>query len=251
MRDPLEGTSIAERGTAFPRRTAMRSAVKWSPLLLSVAAVCAAAGASSVASAQERGHGPRWDLKVRTADVPSACTSTVFRPEMRITNNSVDPRDLSEIFVQTYFDSPLGSVSPVHSFTYVTITDASGALVGVAQATASEFARFVGTCSVAPDRKTNQPWDFFFSSVQVPPGGSATFIDDLWVGGGIFDPDCDDFTKVDGDTAFHDDVHYSLFYASTGLTTRACEWIAPLIPDANTGVNECTGAVDCSFTPPH
>jgi hypothetical protein len=77
----------------------------------------------------------------------------------------------------------------------------------------------------------------------VPPGGSATFIDDLWVGGNIFDPACDDFTKVEPNSAFHDDVHYSLMFNSVGLTTRACEWVAPLIPNANTGVNECTGAV--------
>jgi hypothetical protein len=174
----------------------------------------------------------------------------VFRPEMTITNNSLDSRDLSEIFVQTYFNSPLGSVSPVHSFTYVTITAANGAVIGNAQVTASEFARFVGTCSVAPDRNTNQPWDFFFTSVQVPPGGAATFIDDLWVGGNIFDPDCDDFTKVDGNTTLHDDVHYSLFFNAVGLTTRACEWISPVTPDPNTGINECTGAVDCSLTSP-
>jgi len=206
--------------------------------------------ASGTASAQERGHGPRWDLKVRSADVPNSCTSTVFRPEMRITNHSVDPRDLSEILVQTYFNSPLGSVQPVHPFTFVTVTDIQGGVTGFAQVTASEFVRFVGTCSVAPDRKVNQPWDFFFSSVMIPPGGSATFIDDLWVGGNIFDPQCDDFTKVEPNGTFHDDVHYSLMFNSVGLTTRACEWIAPLIPDANTGVNECTGAVDCSFTLP-
>jgi hypothetical protein len=94
-----------------------------------------------------------------------------------------------------------------------------------------------------PRQKTNQPWDFFFTSVMVPPGGSATFIDDLWVGGNIFDPACDDFTKVEPNSAFHDDVHYSLMFNSVGLTTRACEWVAPLIPNANTGVNECTGAV--------
>jgi hypothetical protein len=205
---------------------------------------------SGGAAAQDRGHGPRWDLKVRTADVPSACTSTVFRPEMRITNNSVDPRDLSEILVQTYFNAPIGAVQPVHSFTYVTITDARGGVIGFTQVTASAFARFVGTCSVAPDRKTNQPWDFFFSPVTVPPGGSATFIHDIWVGGNTFDPACDDFTKVDGNQAFHDDVHYSLMFNSLGLTTRACEWISPLIPDGNTGINECTGAVDCSFNLP-
>lgn len=205
---------------------------------------------AGTAAAQERGHGPRWDLKVRSADVPSACTSTVFRPEMRVTNNSVDPRDLSEILVQTYFNAPLGSVQPVHSFTYVTITDVHGAVVGFAQVSASPFVRFVGTCAVGADRKTNQPWDFFFTSVMVPAGGSATFINDLWVGGNIFDPACDDFTKVEANPTFHDDVHYSLMFNSTGLTTRACEWIAPLITDANTGVSECTGAVDCSFTAP-
>jgi hypothetical protein len=216
----------------------------------SVAVFGAILSASSSAPAQDRGHGPRWDLKVKTADVPSACTSTVFRPEIQVTNNSVDPRDVSEMFVQVYFNSPLGSVQPVHSFVFGTITDSSGAVIGSNQVTASEFARFVGTCSVAPDRKTNQPWDYFFSSVQVPPGGSVTFIDDLWVGGDIFDPDCDDFSKVDGITSFHDDVHYSLFFNRLGLTTRACEWISPLIPDPNTGINECTGAVDCSFTAP-
>jgi hypothetical protein len=63
-------------------------------------------------------------------------------------------------------------------------------------------------------------------------------------------PACDDFTKVEPNSAFHDDVHYSLMFNSVGLTTRACEWVAPLIPDAKTGVNECTGAVDCSFTLP-
>jgi hypothetical protein len=207
-------------------------------------------GAAGSAAAQNRGHGPRWDLKVRSADVPSACTSTVFRPEMRITNNSVDPRDLSEILVQTYFNAPLGSVQPVHPFTYVTITDFQGTVIGFTQVTAGEFARFVGTCGVAPDRKTNQPWDFFFVPVMVPPGGSATFIDDLWVGGNIFDPDCDDFSKVENNSTFHDDPHYSLMFASAGLTTRACEWISPLIPDDHTGVNECTGAVDCSFNLP-
>jgi len=212
--------------------------------------IAAALTLAGNAVAQDRGHGPRWDLKVRSVDVPNSCTSTVFRPEMRITNNSVDPRDLSEIFVQTYFNAPLGSVQPVHAFTYVTITDATGAVINFAQSTASEFARFVGTCSVAPDRKTNQPWDFFFTSVMVPPGGSATFINDVWVGGNIFDPECDDFTKVVPNSTFHDDVHYSLMFNSVGLTTRACEWIAPLITDANTGVNECTGAVDCSFTLP-
>jgi len=88
--------------------------------------------ASGTASAQERGHGPRWDLKVRSADVPNSCTSTVFRPEMRITNHSVDPRDLSEILVQTYFNSPLGSVQPVHPFTFVTVTDIQGGVTGFA-----------------------------------------------------------------------------------------------------------------------
>ncbi len=229
--------------TVVERATLVRSAA-------SLALVGAILAASSSAPAQDRGHGPRWDLKVKTADVPSACTSSVFRPEIRVTNVSVDSRDVSEIFVQTYFDAPLGSVQPVHPFVYGTITDASGAVVGTTQVTAGEFARFVGTCSVAPDRVTNQPWDFFLSSAQVPSGGSVTFIDDLWVGGGTFDPNCDDFTKVDGVTSFHDDVHYSLFFNSVGLTTRACEWISPLIPDANTGVNECTGAVDCSFTAP-
>jgi len=217
---------------------------------LSLSALFCVLAISQTATAQDRGHGPRWDLKVRSADVPNSCTSTVFRPEMRITNNSVDPRDLSEIFVQTYFNAPIGSVQPVHAFTYVTITDFRGAVINFTQVTASEFARFVGTCQVAPDRKTNQPWDFFFGSVMVPPGGSATFIDDLWVGGNIFDPECDDFTKVEPNSTFHDDVHYSLMFNAVGLTTRACEWIAPLITDASTGVNPCTGAVDCSFTSP-
>jgi hypothetical protein len=84
----------------------------------------------------------------------------------------------------------------------------------------------------------------------VPAGGHATFINDLWVGGTTFDPECDDFTKVEPNSTFHDDVHLSLMFNRVGLTTRACEWIAPLIPDSNTGVNECTGAVDCSFTAP-
>jgi len=225
----------------------MRSMAKFSmtlPVLVVGLAVSGSAGA------QDRGHGPRWDLKVRTADVPSACTSIVFRPQVRVTNVSVDPRDLSEIFVQTYFNAPIGSISPTHPFTYVTITDFTGAVIGFTQVTASPFVRFVGTCSVAPDRKTNQPWDFFFDPVMVPPGGSATFIDDVWVGGSIFDPECDDFTKVDGNTTYHDDIHYSLMFNRVGLTTRACEWISPLIPDPNTGVNPCTGAVDCSFTSP-
>src|SRR5579859_1399280 len=115
----------------------------------SVGIVGAILAASSSAPAQDRGHGPRWDLKVKTVDVPSACTSTVFRPEIRVTNNSVDTRDVSEMLVQVYFDSPLGSVQPVHSFVYGTITDANGAVIGSTQVTANEFARFVGTCSVA------------------------------------------------------------------------------------------------------
>src|SRR5439155_3765107 len=107
--------SCEAHGRSFVHwRTFMRKTRTVSMFLPALVTALAVAG---TADAQNRGHGPRWDLKVRTADVPSACTSTVFRPEMRITNNSVDPRDLSEILVQTYFNAPLGSVTPVHSFT--------------------------------------------------------------------------------------------------------------------------------------
>src|SRR5918911_1673906 len=99
------------------RRITMRSITQCSAAVSAAVVVLSLAAG---AAAQDRGHGPRWDLKVRSADVPNSCTSTVFRPEMRITNNSVDPRDLSEILVQTYFNAPIGSVQPVHSFAYVT-----------------------------------------------------------------------------------------------------------------------------------
>ena len=212
------------------------------------AILTAAIASSALPAAAQRGRGPHWDVKMRSADVPNSCVQSVFRPEIRVVNNATEPRDLSEILVRAHFNAPRDGLESTTAFVFAAIADAQGGVIGFSQATATQFVRAVGACELTPDRKSNQAWNIFFSSAMVPAGGSATFIVTLRRQGGLtpFDAECDDFTRVEPNGAFHDDVHYGLFFASAGLGTRACEFITPLILDPNRGIDPCTGSNDCS-----
>jgi hypothetical protein len=230
-------------------KSSLRSRIGVTGATLTAAIVAVAVWRSALpAAAQTRGRGPHWDIKVRSVDVPDSCVQSVFRPEVRVVNNATESRDLSEILVRAHFNAPRDGLESVTAFVFAAISDAQGGVVGFSQATANQFVRAVGQCELTPDRKTNQAWNVFFTPAMVPAGGSATFIVTLRRQGGLspFDAECDDFTKVEPNGAFHDDVHYGLFFASAGLGIRACEFISPLIVDPNRGIDPCSGANDCS-----
>jgi hypothetical protein len=183
---------------------------------------------------------PRWNLQVRNADVPDSCVFGVFRPELKIINNSGASQDLATIQVQMYFNNatPVEFVNSttVNLFSFDDHFLAAGIVVQGPSGT-------LPNCAATPARKANQFRTLGFtaqagSSISMPPGAYALLIPTYRRDGGAvpFDFQCDDFSKVvDSNHNFREDSFYSLL--SNGA--RICEFINPRITDSQTGTNPC------------
>src|SRR5207244_12570951 len=113
---------------------------------------------------------------------------------------------LSSVYVQFGIHAGQNDVEAVHpTGTTAAIFDASGGFHGFDGITVRK--RFViADAQFAPDRRVNQIWTAEFDppsaqgpDITIPAGGFATLIVTLRRAGGLspFDPECDDFTKVE------------------------------------------------------
>jgi hypothetical protein len=183
-----------------------------------------ALGANSTASAQA---GSSIRFFVRNVDLADSCgnTSSAFRPQFRIVNNSGNPLPLSQFKIKLYFENaaPIQLVSIDH----VGLFTATGAFVGVGAAVAGPdevlpedpncsppAGGFCG-CGATPARRANQARTVQFTSGSIPAMGFADVVVMYWRGGFIpFDVGCDDFTKLvnlDPARPFFEDAFFSLF----------------------------------------
>jgi hypothetical protein len=196
------------------------------------------------------------NVEVRRTSVPNSCDYSVFQPEIKITNTGAQSFFLSQGFIQVYFNAGLDEIEAVHP-TGITaaIFDANGAFKSWDGVSISRGVTF-NTVTFAPDRRANQAWRIFFDPPQPPgqgpditmrPGDFAIFTVSFRRAGGQnpFDPECDDFTKVErgAPSNFTNDKFYNLLFTST--QQFICEFLNPTTPDPQSGVNPFTARSAC------
>jgi hypothetical protein len=189
------------------------------------------------------------NVQVRANSVPNSCDYSVFQPEIRITNTGDHPFFLPQAFVQVYFNAPIGSIQPVHpEGTTAAIFSASGAFKSWDTISIDPQAIITfPTEGPSPDRLANQAWRIFFGPINPPgrgpdvtlnPGDFAQFIVSFQRVGGLspFDPQCDDFTKLERNSTnvFTDNKFYNLLFTQTQQLLP--EFLNPTTPDPNTGI---------------
>jgi hypothetical protein len=190
------------------------------------------------------------NVQVRHTSVPNSCDYSVFEPEIRITNTGDHSFFLPQAYLQVYFNAPLGSIEPVHpQGTTAAIFTSSGAFKSWDTIDIEPGVTFP-TSGPSADRLANQAWRIFFGPINPPgygpdvtldPGDYAQFTVTFRRDGGVspFDPECDDFTKVERSTpadsvVFTDNKFYDLLFTQTQQLLP--EFLDPTTPDPNTGI---------------
>lgn len=185
------------------------------------------------------------NLQVRSSAVPNSCDFGIFQPEIRLTNTGEHPFSLPQAFVQVYFNAPIGGIEAVNAEgTTAAIFTANGGFKSFDTISIRPGSTFE-TTGPSEDRLANQAWQIFFSPISAQgrdltlnPGEFAQFFVTFRRTGGPFpfDPQCNDFTKVERNapTVFTDNKFYNLFFTST--QQFICEFLNPTTPDPNSGV---------------
>jgi hypothetical protein len=181
-------------------------------------------GSSSTAFAQA---GSSIRFFVRNVDLADSCgnTSSAFRPEFRIVNNSGTPLDLTAFKIKMYFNNaqPIQFVNAdfVRLFTgtqafagFGTVAPGPDEVLPEDPNCSPPAGGFCG-CGASPARKANQARTIQFTSGSIPAMGFADVIVMYWRGGAIpFDVGCDDFSKLlnlNPSRPFFEDAFFSLF----------------------------------------